>query len=172
MNSCFPLLSLALLAACSTTKSAVGVENDSKAQLELLSSLAGDWTGTAGVGDESFPVETSFRVTGHKSTVVETMFKGTEDEMVSMYHLDGTSLLHTHYCAAGNQPRMVALATEAHGQISFDFLDATNMKSNDEQHMHSMKIQVKDKDHIEEWWTAWKDGKADHTAHFVLTRKK
>jgi hypothetical protein len=171
MNRSLALISLALLAACSTTKSSMGDANDSKAQLELLSSLAGDWVGTVGEGEHSIPVETTFRITGSKSTVSETMFKGADHEMVSMYHLDGSSLMHTHYCASGNQPRMIARAPEAPGQITFDFHDATNMASMNDQHMHSMRIQVKDSNHIEEWWTAWKDGKADHTAHFVLTRK-
>lgn len=166
------LLPLLLLAACSTTQGVVRDAGSSKAQLDLLRSLAGDWTGTAGDGANTFPVESSFRITGAGSTVSETLFKGHEHEMVSMYHLDGSALMHTHYCAAGNQPRMIARAPEAHGEIAFDFHDATNMSSPGAQHMHSMRIKVADADHIEEWWTAWKDGKPDHTAHFVLTRKK
>ena len=33
--------------------------------------------------------------------------KGKED-MISMFNLDGDRVVLTHYCAAGNQPRMVA----------------------------------------------------------------
>lgn len=166
------LCTAALACSCSTTHQSVGDTVQSKAQFELLSSLAGEWVGTVGGADQRSPVETSIRVTGNKSTVCETMFKGTDHEMVSMYHLDGDRLMHTHYCSAGNQPRMVALAPRAHGQIVFAFLDATNLVSPETEHMHEMRLQVVDADHIEQWWTGWKDGRADHTAHFVLTRKK
>ena len=33
------------------------------------------------------------------------------DDMISMLHLDADRLLMTHYCGAGNQPRMQAEAS-------------------------------------------------------------
>jgi hypothetical protein len=80
--------------------------------------------------------------------------------------------MHTHYCSQGNQPRMVAVAPTRHGEVAFEFKDATNLKSTNDVHMHQMRIWVKDANHIEEWWQAWENGKAGaHEAHFVLTRK-
>jgi hypothetical protein len=103
--------------------------------------------------------------------VQETLFKGHEHEMVSMYHMDGDRLMHTHYCAAGNQPRMVAQPPTQHGEIAFEFLDATNLPSTNTTHMHQMRMVVKDSNHIEEWWQGWDEGKVGPAAHFVLTRK-
>ena len=163
---------LALLAACSSTRSSVGDGTDARAQFETMKSLVGTWTGTAGNEKESHQVTTTYRLTGGGTTVVETMFAGAEHEMVSMYHLDNGQLMQTHYCSAGNQPRMIAASSSNPNSIAFRFLDVTNLSSEDVLHMHEMRIEKKDADHLEEWWTAWKDGKADHTAHFVLTRKK
>ena len=41
-----------------------------------------------------------FRVTSAGSVVQETMFPGSDHEMVNMYSVDGDKLLMTHYCAA------------------------------------------------------------------------
>lgn len=164
-------LSVLLVCACSTTRRSVGSMETSQAQFQTLRSLAGDWIGTASGGGESHPVETRFRLTGNGSVVSETLFPGSEHEMVSMYHLDGASLMHTHYCSAGNQPRMVAEPSGNGHTIHFAFLDATNLPDPKAEHMHEMKLHVIDANHIEEWWTGYVDGKADHTAHFTLTRK-
>ena len=47
------------------------------------------------------------RTTGGGSAVTETLFPGTAHEMMSVYHMDGDDLVLTHYCAGGNQPRMM-----------------------------------------------------------------
>jgi hypothetical protein len=171
MKRLLPILSVGLLFACSTTHSSVGDASNARAEFEWMTVLVGDWTGTM-QDAQAPPFETSFRFTGNNSVIQETMMKGTDHEMISMYHLDGGELMHTHYCAMGNQPRMIARASETKGSIQFDFHDATNLTSSDAPHMHEMRLTIVDKDHLEEWWTAWKDGKPEHTAHFVLTRKK
>jgi hypothetical protein len=165
---CAPLL---VLAACATTHSSMSDNSMAKSQFETLRTLEGDWTSAGAPGSE--PIETTFHVTGGGSAVEEILFKGSPHEMISMYTLDGDRLLHTHYCMLANQPRMVAKAPTQHGEIAFDFLDATNMASTSDMHMHSMRMVVTDKNHIEEWWQGWTDGKPDpdHAVHFVLTRK-
>lgn len=165
------LLSVAVLCACSTTRRSVGDAESSKARFAMMCSLVGDWAGTVDANGNSNPVETRFRLTGNGSVVSETLFPGTEHEMVSMYHLDGASLMHTHYCSAGNQPRMVAEPSAEGQTIPFAFHDATNLPDPKVLHMHEMKLHVIDANHIEEWWTGYLDGKAHHTAHFTLTRK-
>jgi hypothetical protein len=172
MKRLLPVLSVGLLFACSTTHSAVGDASNARAEFEWMTVLVGDWSGTMVHEGQTVPFDTSFRLTGNGTVLQETLMKGTENEMISMYHLAGGELMHTHYCAMGNQPRMVARPSETKGSIAFEFRDVTNLTDAKAPHMHEMRLKIVDKDHLEEWWTAWKDGESDHTAHFVLTRKK
>src|SRR5690606_1922102 len=93
------------------------------------------------------PTEVRYRITGGGSAVEEVLFPGTEHEMVSLYHRDGPFLLMTHYCAAGNQPRMRAVWTDpppnldAPVRIHFKFQDATNLPDPNAMHMHATTFQ-------------------------------
>jgi hypothetical protein len=102
--------------------------------------------------------------------VEEILFKGTPHEMVSMYHLDGERLMMTHYCAAGNQPRMVAEDSNDQKSIQFAFLDCTNLKSEDEMHMHAMHMMLRDPNHLDSWWLSYTKGEPNPEAHFEFTR--
>ena len=71
-----------------------------------LKALDGTWEGTVKNGQ---PVEVDYRLTAGGSALMSEI-KG-KDDMITMFHLDGDRLLMTHYCGAGNQPRMVASAS-------------------------------------------------------------
>lgn len=172
MNISFALVPFALVAACSTTHDSVGDATAAKAQFDLIHSLEGTWTAKGEHDGQTMESETQFHATGAGTTMMETLFKGQPHEMVSMYHVDGGRLMHTHYCAAGNQPRMIALPGGAKGEIAFEFSDATNMPSPNATHMHRMRMVVHDADHVEEWWQGFSNGAKEHEAHFMLTRKK
>lgn len=80
--------------------------------------------------------------------------------MLTVYHMDGDRLLLTHYCEAGNQPRMVATSVEDDGRtVHFSFLDATNLASNTAGHMHSVVMTFSDDDHFSERWSWYQNGK-------------
>jgi len=52
--------------------------------------------------------------------------------MTSAYHLDKEDLRMTHYCAAGNQPRLKAGSIDLSKNLfRFDFVDITNLASPD-----------------------------------------
>jgi hypothetical protein len=69
-----------------------------------------------------------------------------------MIHMDGDRLLLTHYCAAGDQPRMQATVSPDGKSISFDFVDATKLTSPETPHMRSLIFTFVDANHhIEEW---------------------
>lgn len=76
--------------------------NPSQQVFDQLKALKGTWTGASPEG----PMTVEYDVIANGSAVMETMFKGTPAQMVSMYYLDGGNLVMVHYCAAGNQPRM------------------------------------------------------------------
>ena len=71
----------------------------------FLKTLSGNWERSGGAhdhGGDSHKV--IFRNSAADSLVMETMFPGEAMEMISMYHMDGDTLLLTHYCALQNAP--------------------------------------------------------------------
>jgi hypothetical protein len=92
--------------------------------------------------------------------------------MVTMYHLDGDDLVLTHYCKLGNQPRMRAEPAKEANKIEFKFIGSTNLKSEDEQHMHQATLTIDGKDHFKTEWVSCKDGKTCHQVGFDLVRKQ
>jgi hypothetical protein len=144
-----------------------------KAQFEQLKKLAGDWSGKASHGDEEqFDAAINYRVTAAGSAVMETLFGGTEHEMVTMYHLHGDALVLTHYCALGNQPRMKSLPSDDPKKLVFKFLDGTNFDASKDMHMHEATIELVSDEHIRSVWTSFDKGKPLMTAKFDLKRKK
>lgn len=92
--------------------------------------------------------------------------------MVTMIHPDGDRVLLTHYCSAKNQPRMVAEMMPDGKTVKFNFLDVTNLTSDQPGHMRNLVLTLPDDDHMSQQWTFRdKDGK-DVTETFNLVRKK
>ena len=61
--------------------------------------------------------------------------------MVSVYHLDGKELRMTHYCAAGNQPRVkLDLAKSTPDELIFVFDGGTNLDPEKDMHIHGVRI--------------------------------
>ena len=69
------------------------------------------------------------------------------DDPITMFHLDGERLILTHYCDAGNQPRMAATISSDGKTIVFDFLEATNLLSSQAGHMQRVTFNFIDADH-------------------------
>ena len=94
--------------------------------------------------------------------------------MVSVYHLDGASLMLTHYCAENNQPRLRSAgykgAADGKGSLSFEFVDVTNLASPGAVHMHHVTYEFADADHYKSFWTARKDGQDVNPMEFTLER--
>ena len=133
---------------------------------EELKSLDGSWEGKAPDGQT---VQVAYRVTGNGSAVMSEI-KGHAD-MISMFNLDGERLLMTHYCGAGNQPRMVASTSPDGKTLTFDFLDATNLASPDDGHMTRLVLSMPDANHHTEEWIYSDHGKQEKKV-FELWRKK
>jgi hypothetical protein len=75
-----------------------------------------------------------------------------KEDMISMFNMDGGRLLMTHYCAVGNQPRMVAVASPDGKTITFNYVDATNLLSGQPGHMERMVVTMIDANHYSEEW--------------------
>jgi hypothetical protein len=130
------------------------------AAFNRLQALAGRWCGHSSDGKE---VYLTYEVTGKQSAVIERyrhFFKGEmmEDEMVTMYHLDGEDLVLTHYCTLGNQPRMRARISDERPEIvAFEYVGATNLPHPDALRMCGVTFEFVDSDRFRQTWY-W-DGK-------------
>jgi hypothetical protein len=156
-------ISLALLMLFSM---AAAAQSDSRASFAAIKSLQGAWVGRNPKGQS---LEVSFRTTSGGSAVMSEI-RSPEEDMISMFHMDGKRLLMTHYCAAGNQPRMQAQASPDGKTLTFEFVDATNLDSPDAGHMQRMVLTMIDENHHTEDWTFVNHGKEMHE-HFDLQRK-
>jgi hypothetical protein len=91
------------------------------------------------------------------------------ENMVTMFHMDGDRLLMTHYCGAGNQPRMKVISADAKS-VSFEFFDGTNIGPGDG-HMQHVTFTEPDPDHHVEEWVFLDHGK-EMKEVFTLARVK
>jgi len=141
-------------------------QTDAKATFDHLKALNGNWEGKASNGTV---VKLVFRSTSGGSALVSEILG--DENMISVFHLDNDRLLMTHYCAAGNQPRMQASGSPDGKTVTFKFVDGTNMASPKAGHMNSLVINMPDADHHTEDWTFVQDGK-ETKEHFEVVRAK
>jgi hypothetical protein len=140
-----------------------------------LRDLSGDWEGTftwTGSRTGSGKMTARYHTTGNGSALVEDLFVDGTPSMTTVYHLDGPDLRMTHYCAAQNQPRLKATAIDADSnQVSFSFVDITNLRSPDAGHVHGFDVRFLDHDHINLRFH-FKSGEKDSDELIDLRRKK
>jgi hypothetical protein len=141
--------------------------------------LEGTWTGEArvvpvGANKEDMPVSTStvtWENIGFDTSIMQTFLAGTPAEMVSMYHQDGPEkLIHTHYCAAKNQPSMAFRDVAEAGVIDFQFTSGTNMDVNVDGHAHNSSMKIIDENTYETRTENWSAGKLASVRYTVMKR--
>jgi hypothetical protein len=134
-------------------------QSDAQKSFDKLKTLAGSWEGSM----DSKPMHVSLRVTSMGNTLMHEMTgPGRPDDPITMFNLDGARLLLTHYCDAGNQPRMVATVSPDGKTFTFDFIDATNLLSSQMGHMQHVVFNIVDADHHTELWQfAMANGKTE-----------
>jgi hypothetical protein len=135
---------------------------------DLLKALEGNWERKNSQGRT---IQVSFRSTAGGSAVLSEIHGEGPENMITMFHMDGDRLLMTHYCGAGNQPRMKGTLSPDGKSVVFDFIDATNLASPDAGHMHHVVFTMPDANHHIEEWTFLDHGKEMKEA-FALQRAK
>lgn len=143
------------------------------AMLEKVAALEGTWVNVLSNG-QPVPADQQGTITFSKSSngsaVREVMFPGSQHEMTNMYHMDGSDLVVTHYCAMGNQPRMRCVQPGT-SELAFGFDSATNVRSSDEECMGELTLRFIDANTIEQVWNSNKGGVKTSHAVFTLKRK-
>lgn len=131
-------------------------QTDAQKAFDSIKALPGTWEGK---GHDGRPLQVIFKLTGGGSAVLSEI-QAPKEDMISMIHLDGTNrLLMTHYCAAGNQPRMEASLSPDGKIITFNYVDATSLASPETGHMQKMILTVLDANHHTEEWVFVDHGK-------------
>ncbi len=142
--------------------------------MSRINALEGEWE----IKDENgaWVPASVFKVSSNGSVVREIMFPGTAHEMTNLYHMDGTDAVVTHYCAAGNQPRMVATditQTPDGPAIAYEFESVSNLRPEHAHVMGSLRVVFLDNDHIRQEWTSTdQSGAVAGEMVFDLRRKK
>jgi hypothetical protein len=157
-------------------------KSDAQKSFEQLKSMAGKWEGKLTTVPsmpemEGAKPEITMRVTSRGNALVHEM-KGSgadddpikNDHPVTMVYLDGEQLYLTHYCDAGNRPRMVARTPADGKKIEFDFVDVAG--GTQYGHMHHAVFTIIDADHHAEDWTFMMPGDKPMQAHMDLQRVK
>ncbi len=149
------------------------VADQDPALLGAISKLAGEWEMTGEDGTKQ--VASRFAVTAAGSAVREIMFPGHDHEMTNLYHMDGGALVCTHYCAAGNQPRMVARKaskTDEGTAFLFEFESVTNLRESHDHYMGNMTLTILSDGSLRQDWRSYdRDGNLTDPVTFMYTRK-
>jgi hypothetical protein len=164
----------ALVQSDAQKASVTPVPSAAQKSFATMKTLAGTWEGRLTTVPQHADVEgkyalVSLRVTSMGNALLhEVRIEGRSDDPITMLYLDGDRLLLTHYCDAGNRPRMVGRMSPDGKTVEFNFVDVVG--STRYGNMHDAVFTLIDDNHHTEVWT-WMDpeGKPVH-AHFDLHR--
>lgn len=151
-------------------------QSDAQKSFDKMKTLAGSWEGqvTSIPPDpeiENKHVQATLRTTSMGNALVHEMTaEGRPDHPVTMLYVDGDRLLLTHYCDAGNRPRMVGKMAPDDKTVEFAFLDVSG--GTQYGHMDHAVFTVIDANHHTEDWTYMNPGDKPVHAHMDLTRTK
>jgi hypothetical protein len=181
------LISLSTVAFAQTQ--AAAPQSDAQNAFTKLKALAGNWEGRATLNPPSAHedpglMQVSLRVTSRGNALVHEMAgkddpnakekpaaKSTDhDDPITMFYVDGDRLLLTHYCDAGNRPRMVGKISPDGKKVEFTFLDVAG--STKFGHMQHAVFTIIDADHHTEDWTYLMPGNKAMEGHIELQRVK
>jgi hypothetical protein len=171
-----------LIAAAAFAADTAATPTDAQKSFDKLKTLAGSWEGhvTTVPQEPDMPdvMQVSLRVTSNGNALLHEMVgkekpgvpSSDNNDPITMFYVDGDRLLLTHYCDAGNRPRMVGKTSPDGKTVEFDFLDVAG--STEYGHMHHAVFTIIDANHHAEDWTYMMPGDKPGHAHVDLQRTK
>ena len=146
--------------------------DNSSPELTRIKNLAGRWTTTTSMfGKPNERLYIEYEVTSGGSAVLERIFPGTPQEMISVYYDDDKGkLAMTHYCIMRNRPTL-KLTQSTPDTITMGVSKISGLKFKNDPIMGGLAINFKDKNHIEETCTGKGKG-SDKPMTMTYTRVK
>jgi hypothetical protein len=140
---------------------------NSAQQLRHFLEMEGEWRIVG--GERSQGATHLYRTIANGTVAVETAFPGEPHEMITVFHLNGAKLVMTHYCAAGNQPYMVAEHPSG-DRVHFRFERASDLNDPKAPHMRDASYHFIDRDRVDSTWSYWEGGEAVSEMSLELER--
>jgi hypothetical protein len=150
-------------------------QSNAENSFDQLKALAGSWEGILKTfpptpGADGKRALAILRVTSMGNALMhELKIEGRPDDPITMLYMENGQLTLTHYCDAGNRPRMIAKASPDGKTIEFEFVDVAGGTQYGHMH-HALFTLIDANHHIEDWTFMAPDGKTPIQAHFDLTR--
>ncbi len=175
-------LPLILISLCAVSVGqSAGTVSDTQKSFDQLKTLAGTWQASVttdppmkDMGDGAV-AQVSLRVTSRGNALVHEMYEPGKandpthyDHPVTMLYMEGDRLLLTHYCDAGNRPRMAARRSSDGKTLEFDLLEVSGSTAYG--HMQHAVFTIIDSNHHTEDWTYMMPGDKPIRAHLDLKR--
>ncbi len=150
-----------IVTLCSLTLSVSAFADAGQEAFERLKTLVGTWEAQGSNGERT---QITYELVSDGSAVLEKA-----SGMVTMYHRDGANLMMTHYCSAGNQPRLRATDFSTLPQkLHFSFLDVTNAVKGSG-YINDLRIEIVNQDTVVETW-GYTNGNQQSSTTFKLKR--
>lgn len=136
---------------------------DAASAFETFKSLQGHWAVYS--GNKALPVEVTYDLGSRDSIVTEQFGKE-----LSVIYPDGPNLQMTHFCNAGNHPRLRWQQSGSPGTFEFDTFDVTNLRTPNADHVQRIIHRILDGSHLE-LQIVWKKNRGEATERYILIRK-
>lgn len=115
-----------------------GKDFNAAATFEELKTLVGDWKSS----NPSSSTTANYRLIASGFALVETWTMSPTRQSMTVYTMDGSRLIATHYCPQGNAPRLEMTSTDKSGTHHFLFFDGANIQDKSGSHEHAFSIKV------------------------------
>ncbi|HYR29395.1 MAG TPA: hypothetical protein VEU30_13070 [Thermoanaerobaculia bacterium] len=151
-------------------------QTDAATAFDKLKALAGTWEGSMTTiprvdGIEGRATRVTLRVTSMGHVLMHEMTgEGRPDDPITMLYLDGGDLELTHYCDAGNRPRMSGKVSAGGKTVSFESVHVAGPMTHG--HMHGAVFRFDGADRHTEEWTYMTPGGQPMRARIELRRAK
>lgn len=130
---------LILLASSLALTAAAAEPITPRAAFAQLQTLVGEWEGKT---EKGRALKVSYRLTANNTVLIETWTLGPTRESLTLYHMDNESLIATHYCPVGNQPRLRFKEGGSASVFVFEFVSATNLPKPEAAHQHRFEMEL------------------------------